>query len=224
MGDSTQPVTLPETVKRKRGRPPLSPEARAASRARKLAAKAERQRQRRASMRVQRERVANNLASASDGSSVSEKPAIAVARKPPAERAFEPTPEQRTHVTTLAGLGLRHDEIALLILNPITRAPIGEATLRNVFEHELAAGPAQANSQVSQSLYRMATGTAGVKRSTAAAIFWTKARMGWRETVHVEADIRAGVLVAPAGVSPEQWINAARSSDAPKLEPGKEVA
>jgi hypothetical protein len=101
-----------------------------------------------------------------------------------------------------------------------TSAPISESLLRDAFARELVAGPANANSAVATSLFKMATGTAGVKRVPAAAIFWTKARMGWRETVHVEADIRAGVLIAPAGVSPETWIQAARTVDVEKSEPG----
>ena len=38
--------------------------------------------------------------------------------------------EQREHVESLAGFGLLHREICLLIINPATGKPIGEKTSR----------------------------------------------------------------------------------------------
>ena len=124
---------------------------------------------------------------------------------------------------TLAGLGMRHDEIAIMVVNPATAAPIDEKTLRREFEQELREGPVKANSKVAESLFQQATGTGGVARSTTAGIFWAKARMGWRETQHVEVDVKSGVLVAPAGISPEDWVRAAQESNAAKTEPGKKA-
>ena len=49
-------------------------------------------------------------------------------------------------------------------------------TLRLHYRYELDNGAARANATVAGSLYRMAT----KERVPAAAIWWTKARMGWR--------------------------------------------
>ena len=134
---------------------------------------------------------------------------------------FEPSPEDRARVQSLAGLGMRHDEIALMVVNPATAAPINEKTLRIHFEPELREGPIKANAKVGESLYQQATGTGGANRSTAAGIFWAKARMGWRETQHVEVDVKSGVLIAPGGSTPEQWVAAVHEQNEGKTEPGK---
>jgi len=132
---------------------------------------------------------------------------------------FEPTAEDRLRVESLAGLGMRHDEIALMVVNPSTAAPINEKTLRLRFERELAIGPVKANSKVGESLYQQATGTGGVPRSTAAGIFWAKTRMGWRETTHVEMEVKSGVLVARAGTTREAWVAAAHAENESKTDP-----
>lgn len=204
------------SAKRGRGRPPLTAEAREAARQLKV----QRERDRRKAIKIQRARVKEMVARETVPAKDPEAVLAEMGRRSGAGKRFEPTAEQRAQVTTLAGLGLPQDQIALLVLNPITGAPISEQVLRSAFERELAAGPAQANSSVAQSLFKMATGTGNVKRVPAAAMFWLKARAGWRETQHVEVDLRAGVLVAPAGVSPEKWIESARAVDVEKLEPG----
>ena len=102
-----------------------------------------------------------------------------------------------------------------------TAAPINEKTLRIHFEPELREGPIKANAKVGESLYQQATGTGGANRSTAAGIFWAKARMGWRETQHVEVDVKSGVLIAPGGSTPEQWVAAVHEQNEGKTEPGK---
>jgi hypothetical protein len=72
----------------------------------------------------------------------------------------------------------------------------------------LAAAPIKANAAVAQSLFRKATGDG--PQSVAAAIFWVKARMGWKETVINE---RAGedgkaipVIVVPPRLNAEEWL------------------
>ena len=55
-------------------------------------------------------------------------------------------------------------------------------TLRKHFEEELELGAAKANTAVAQFLFHQATGARG-DGSVAAAIFWTKIRMQWKETV-----------------------------------------
>jgi hypothetical protein len=98
--------------------------------------------------------------------------------KPP----FEPAAEHRSLVETVAGFGLLHRDICLLIVNPHTGKPVSEPTLRKNFKAELAVGAVKANAKVVQSLYQQAT----TKGNVTAAIWWTKCRMGWKETVRTE--------------------------------------
>ena len=70
----------------------------------------------------------------------------------------------------MSGLGLPQDQIALLL-------EIDPKTLRKHFRDDLDRGMAEANVKVGQSLFNMATSGNNV----AAAIFWMKARAGWRE-------------------------------------------
>jgi len=92
---------------------------------------------------------------------------------------FEPTAEQRRLARGMSGLGLPQEQIAMLL-------EIDPKTLRKHFRDDLDRGMAEANVKIAQSLFNMAT-TGG---SVAAAIFWLKARAGWREKhdVTVKAD------------------------------------
>ena len=83
---------------------------------------------------------------------------------------FEPTEEQRRTVRAMAGYGVPQDDIATLL-------EIDPKTLRKHFRRELDRGSIEATAKVGQSLFRMATEGGSV----AAAIFWMKARAGWRE-------------------------------------------
>lgn len=91
---------------------------------------------------------------------------------------FEPTAEQRRLARAMAGLGLPQDQIALLL-------EVDPKTLRKHFRDDLDRGMAEANVKIAQSLFNMAT----TGNNVAAAIFWMKARAGWREKhdVTVEA-------------------------------------
>jgi hypothetical protein len=84
---------------------------------------------------------------------------------------FSPTREQRNLVKSLAAYGASQDSIAALVG---LRSP---KTLRRHFRGELDRGAVEANSQVAQSLFKMATSG----NSPAAAMFWLKCRAGWRE-------------------------------------------
>lgn len=84
---------------------------------------------------------------------------------------FNPTEEQRSIVRRLAALGTRFADIADLI------GLRSENTLRRHFRSELNRGVTEANRQVAQSLYRLATSG----KCPAAAMFWLKCRAGWRE-------------------------------------------
>lgn len=69
----------------------------------------------------------------------------------------------------MAGFGIPQLEIARLI-------NISDRTLRTRYRRELDTGVTEANLRVAQSLFNMAT----KDKIPAAAIWWTKARMGWR--------------------------------------------
>ncbi len=84
--------------------------------------------------------------------------------------AFQPTDEQRRTVRAMSGFGVPHGDIGTLL-------DIDPKTLRKHFRHELDRGSIEATAKVGQSLFRMAT----EGNNVAAAIFWMKARAGWRE-------------------------------------------
>ena len=83
---------------------------------------------------------------------------------------YTPTEEQRRMVKIMSGFGIPQTDIA-------GQVGIDTKTLRKHFREELDRGMTEANMRVAQSLFSMAT-TGG---SVAAAIFWMKARAGWRE-------------------------------------------
>jgi hypothetical protein len=89
---------------------------------------------------------------------------------------FVPTAEERRQVEAMAGYGVPHDQIAVLI----GEDGIDSDTLKKHFKKELAQGKAKANAKVGQTLFQKAT--AG---DTTAAIWWSKTQMGWRESVNV---------------------------------------
>ncbi len=80
-----------------------------------------------------------------------------------------PTDDQRSMVEAMAGYGVPHDDIAIVL-------DIDPKTLRLKYRRELDLGVAKANAKIGQTLFTQAT-----SGNTAAAIFWAKARMGWRE-------------------------------------------
>jgi hypothetical protein len=83
---------------------------------------------------------------------------------------FKPTDEQRRTVRAMAGYGMPHVDIATFL-------DIDAKTLRKHFTRELEMGSIEATTKVAQSLFRLAT----EGKNVAAAIFWMKARAGWRE-------------------------------------------
>jgi hypothetical protein len=75
---------------------------------------------------------------------------------------FKITNEKRKTVTVLAGYGLTHEQIARMIK---IRSP---KTLRKYFRSELEGGSAEANAQVAQTLFKMATSG----KHPGSTIFW----------------------------------------------------
>ena len=89
-------------------------------------------------------------------------------------KPFRVTDMNRAQVKALAAFGTPQEDIARMI-------GTSEPTLRKHFRHELDVAMAEANAKVASSLFKMAT-----SGNVAAAIFWSKARMGWRETTRTE--------------------------------------
>tara|TARA_B110000503_G_scaffold135262_1_gene215530 strand:- start:507 stop:860 length:354 start_codon:yes stop_codon:yes gene_type:complete len=92
------------------------------------------------------------------------------------QKAHKPTAEDRKQVEMLSGLGIPQEQICLLV-----QGGIDEKTLRKYYADELVSGVAKANSQVSKSLFQKA-----VSGDTGAQIWWTKTRMGWKDTSRLE--------------------------------------
>lgn len=106
----------------------------------------------------------------------------------------KPTDETRAQVLALVGYGIRQDEIARFL-------SVDPKTLRKHYRDELDTGVVAANEAVARSLHKQAT-----EGNVAAAIFWMKARAGWREKQEVE-------LTGPGG-GPIQTLDTSKLSDA----------
>ena len=90
------------------------------------------------------------------------------------QKAHKPTDESRRMVESTSGLGLPHEQIAILI-------GIDDKTLRKYYRAELDMGKAKANGQIAKTLFTKAT-----SGDTTALIWWTKTQMRWAETVKQE--------------------------------------
>ena len=111
---------------------------------------------------------------------------------------FEPTEEQRRLVRALAGFGIVHDDIA-------KQVGCEPKTLRKHFREELDRGSVEATAKVAQSLFQMAT----TGKNVAAAIFWMKARAGWREKSQVEHEVRQRYVISATPMSDEELMRIA---------------
>jgi hypothetical protein len=84
--------------------------------------------------------------------------------------------------------------------------------LRRHYRKELDRGAVEATAKVAQSLFQMAT----VDKSVAAAIFWMKARAGWREKHDVTITAQSAVEMTDAEL--ERIIRRADERDALAIE------
>jgi len=89
-------------------------------------------------------------------------------------RVFKPTEEQRRQVMTMTGFGIRQEDQCAMLR-------ISRPTLEKHFRRELDTGATEANLRVAQSLYTNATKHMSVQ----AQIWWTKARMGWKDSSEI---------------------------------------
>jgi len=102
-----------------------------------------------------------------------------------ARPTFEPTPEQRVQVQTLAEYGAPEAHIA-------TKLGIAKNTLSKYFAAELEAGQQEAKLQVGTFILDSILGRGGIRDDRARAtlaIFYAKTRMGWKETgIHLHGE------------------------------------
>jgi len=83
--------------------------------------------------------------------------------------------EHRRTARAMAGLGISRRQIAVYLC-------ISETTLADLLGVELEQAEIEANSKVARALFTMAT----KQNNVAAAIFWMKARAGWKEKQQLE--------------------------------------
>ncbi len=86
-------------------------------------------------------------------------------------RPFKPTDDDRVKVARMSSMGVPQEQIAKVF-------GISPKTLRKHYRQELDTSAIEANLQVTETLFKMATsGT-----NTAASIFWVKTRCGHQPT------------------------------------------
>lgn len=88
---------------------------------------------------------------------------------------FVPTKEDRALVAILAGNGIPHKAVCKYVKNPVTKEPIGLATLKRHFVEELEDGRSEANALLIQWAFAQA------KDTPSTLIFLLKTRLGWKE-------------------------------------------
>jgi hypothetical protein len=91
-----------------------------------------------------------------------------------ASRGIEPTPEQRSQVKALAGLGLRQEDICTIIG---VRSP---KTLRRLYQRELASGAVETTTKIRRTAFQLAISG----RDPRSTIFWLRTRMKWSRQTH----------------------------------------
>lgn len=121
-----------------------------------------------------------------------------------AKPQHKPTDATRKTVKAMTAYGITQAKICAVI-------GISEPTLRLRYAQELDTAEAEANAQVAQSLFNMATKGGNV----AAAIFWLKTRAGYREVTHLAnaEDGQALIIGVVTGVDRA----AADADDRPRL-------
>ena len=97
-----------------------------------------------------------------------------------AQKAYEPTEKDRQFVVSCAGLGITQARIAKLL-------GISVPTLDKYFREEMDTAADKADTEVFNTLFRMATSG----KDPAATIFWMKVRRQWRERDASEGEKQA---------------------------------
>lgn len=102
------------------------------------------------------------------------KPSTKRREKPNGRPPHKPTAESRNTVEAMSGYGIPHADIGKVV-------GIGHVTLAKHYRVELDTGYIKANSKVAESLFKQAT-----SGNVSAAIWWSKCRMGWKESIQVD--------------------------------------
>ena len=89
----------------------------------------------------------------------------------------KPNAKSKQLAQSLSGLGIPQTDIAILV-------GVNKLTLLKYYRDELDKGMAEANAKVATCLFQQATSG----NSVAAAIFWSKARLGWSEKTIISGD------------------------------------
>jgi hypothetical protein len=92
--------------------------------------------------------------------------------KPNGRPPFKPTDEERKQVGQMVAVGIPQEQIAMVI-----RDGIDADTLAKHFKKEIRESKILANAKVGGTLFNKI-----MNGDTAAAIFWAKTQMGWKET------------------------------------------
>ena len=82
------------------------------------------------------------------------------------------TEENARMVVHLSGLGLPHEQKCSIL-------DISKPSLYKYYDEELIKGKATANAQISENLFKIATGTG--REAVTACIFWLKTQARWTE-------------------------------------------
>lgn len=93
---------------------------------------------------------------------------------------YKTTEAHKKVIIAMASFGIPHEDIA-------TSIGIDAKTMRKYYPDELGASATNANAKIAESLYNNAT-----SGNVTAQIWWTKARMGWKETARQEHTGRGG--------------------------------
>ena len=90
---------------------------------------------------------------------------------------YKPNDRDRQTVSVMVAAGIQQENIARCI----GENGVDLKTLKKYYKEELETSADKANAKVAQSLFQQAT-----NGNTSAAIWWSKSRKGWKETVKNE--------------------------------------
>lgn len=116
-----------------------------------------------------------------------------MSRKKGDVRAHIPTDETRNMVEFLAAAGLNESQIGYVL--GVTKSCISRR-----YRDEINRGLPRATAKMAQSLYKQ-----GIEGNVGAAIFWLKARAGWRESINVHSSMTFDITEPeqPDGIKPD---------------------
>lgn len=118
-------------------------------------------------------------------------------RKKPGPKGHVPSHSDRKVVAALAAFGIKQDHIA-------RKVGVTKKTLEKHYRDELDLAMTDADAAVVHNLHKKATGNG--PGCVTAAIWWTKARLGWKEHVVNENVGEPGVVVVRERMSKEEWL------------------